>query len=85
MPRARSIVAARAGGDGSLSGAVAEIDIDDADGFERRQGFSGGKIKACGLELFFDGAVDQQGERGDVDVRLHAVVGPVTAACREHP
>jgi hypothetical protein len=26
-----------------LGGAVAEIDLDDADGFQRRQGFGGGK------------------------------------------
>ena len=53
------------------------VDIDDADGFERRQGFGGGEIEARGLELLFDGAVDQERERGDVDVRLHAVVGLV--------
>jgi hypothetical protein len=39
MPRARSTMAATmgAGCDGSLGGVVAEVDIDDADRFERRQ------------------------------------------------
>src|SRR5262249_59264658 len=45
------------------------------DRLERRQCFSGGKIEACGLELLFDGAVDEESERGDVDVSFHATVG----------
>jgi hypothetical protein len=60
--------------DGSLAGAVAELEIDDADGFERRQGFGGGEIEARSPELLFDGALDQEDERGDVDMRLPALV-----------
>jgi hypothetical protein len=30
-----------------------------------------------GLEVLFDDAVNQEGERGEVDVRLHAAVGPL--------
>src|SRR5215475_12825671 len=66
-----------AGRDGSLGGAVAEVDIDDADGFERRQGFGGGEIEARGLELLFDGAVDQQGNRAKEGNIGHR---PLTAA-----
>jgi hypothetical protein len=40
MPSAR-----RAGGDGALGGAVAEVDIDDADGFEGSQSFGGGEVE----------------------------------------
>src|SRR5215469_3815774 len=46
-------------------------------GLERRQGFGGGKIEACGLELLFDGAVEQEGERRDVDVSVDAAIGAV--------
>ena len=33
-----------------------------------------GEIKTSGLEFLFDGAMEQKGERGDIDVRLHAAV-----------
>jgi hypothetical protein len=55
-----------AGGDGAFGGAVTEVDVDDANGLERRQGFGGGEIEACSLELLFDCAVEQEGERGDI-------------------
>ena len=66
-----------AGRDGTLGGAVAEIDINDADGFERAQRFGGGEIEARGLELLFDRAMEQEGEGGDEDVGLHPRVGSV--------
>src|SRR6516225_7233355 len=76
MPRARSTAAARFVPvvTERLAGPSPMVDIDDADGLERRQGFGGGQIEACGLEFLFDGAVEQEGERGDTDVRLHAAV-----------
>src|ERR1700686_3582599 len=56
-----------AGGDGAFCRAIAEINIDDPDGFENRQGFGGGEIEARGLELLLDGTMDEEGERGDKD------------------
>ena len=34
-----------------------------------------GEIEACGLELLFDRAVEQEGQCGDEDMSLHAIVG----------
>jgi len=64
-----------AAGDGALGGAIAEIDVDDAHGLEGTQCFGGGEIEACGLELLLDGTMEQEGERGDENVSLHALVG----------
>ena len=61
--------------DGSLGGAIAEIDVDDAHGLERRESFGGGEIETGGLELLFDGTMQQEGQCGDEDVSLHAIVG----------
>jgi hypothetical protein len=36
-------------GDGALSGAVAEFDVDDTHGLERGEGFGGGKIETSGF------------------------------------
>ena len=41
--------------------AIAEGDIDDADRLEGVQSFGGGEIEACGLELLFDCAMDEEG------------------------
>src|ERR1700747_2949811 len=66
-----------AAGDGALEGAVAEVDVDHADGPESGQRLSGGEVEACGFELPFDCAVEQEGQRRDIDVSVHAVVGAV--------
>src|ERR1700674_484066 len=58
------------GGDGAFCRAIAEIDIDDPDGFENRQGFGGGEIEARGFELLLDGTMDEEGERGDKAHRI---------------
>ena len=67
--------ALRAACDGAFGGAIAEIDVDHAHGLEGGQGFGGGEIEACGLELLFDGTVKQEGQCGDEDVGLHAIIG----------
>ena len=59
-----------AGCDGALGGAVAEVDINDTHGLERRQGFGGGQIEAGALELLFDGAMDHESERGDLGLLI---------------
>ena len=64
-----------AAGDGALGGAIAEIDVDDTHGPEGAQCFGGGEVEACGLEFFLDGTMEQEGERGDENVSLHALVG----------
>src|SRR5580692_7645043 len=61
------------GGDGAFCRAVAEVYIDHADGFENRQCFGRGEIEARGFELLLDGAMDEEGECGDKDVRLDAI------------
>src|ERR1700757_1281358 len=66
-----------AAGDGALEGAVAEIDVDDADGSESGQRFGGGEIETSSSELLFDCAVEQKGERRNVDVSVHPVIGAV--------
>src|ERR1700740_587075 len=66
-----------AAGDGALEGAVAEIDVDHTDGPESGQRFGGGEVEASGFELAFDCAVEQEGQRRDVDVSVYAVVGAV--------
>ena len=62
-------------GDRALGGAVAKIDVDHTHGLEGGQCFGGGEIEACGLELLFDRAVEQEGQCGDEDMSLHAIVG----------
>src|ERR1700681_134331 len=64
-----------AGGDGTFCCTVAEIDIDHPDGFENRQRFVRREIEARGFELLLDGAMDEEGQGGDKDVRLHAMLG----------
>jgi hypothetical protein len=59
-----------AGGNATLGTALANSDIDDADRFERVESVGGREIEARGLELLFDCAMDEEGERGDKDVRL---------------
>jgi hypothetical protein len=58
-------------------GSIAEIDFDDAHGFEGGEGLRGGEIKTGGLEFLFDGAMEQERQRRDEDVRLHAIIGAV--------
>jgi hypothetical protein len=41
-----------AGGDGALGRAVAEVDVDHADGLESVQRFGGGEIETSGLKPF---------------------------------
>ena len=72
--------------DGALGGAIAEIDVDDADGLEDGQRFGGGDIEMRGLELLFDRAMKQECERGDEDVGFDAMAGDDrSAACRGRP
>ena len=66
-----------AAGDRALGGSIAEIDFDNAHGFEGGEGLGRGEIKTSGLEFLFDGAMEQECQRGDEDVRLHAIVGAV--------
>ena len=73
MPSARSTAAAR--GVPGVTERGAEIDIDDADGFEGRLSFGGGEVEGRGLELFFDRAMEQEGKRGDEYVGRDARVG----------
>jgi hypothetical protein len=42
-------------------GTAIEGDVDDAHRFEGSQSFGSGKIDVCGLELLFDGAMDEEG------------------------
>jgi hypothetical protein len=49
----------------TLGTALANSDIDDAHRFERVESVGGREIEARGLELLFDGAMDEEGERGD--------------------
>jgi hypothetical protein len=62
-----------------LSAAIAESDIDDAHRFE---GVGGREIEACSLEFLFDGAMDEEGERGSKDVRLDSMVSGDRSAAR---
>src|ERR1700747_1812184 len=66
-----------AAGDGAFEGAVAEIDVDHTDGLKSGQRFGGGEVEASGFELAFDCAVEQEGQRRDIDVSVYAVVGAV--------
>src|SRR6266566_3290183 len=61
----------------ALGGSVAEVDFDNAHGFEGSEGLRCGEIKTSGLELLFDRAMEQERQRRDEDVRLHAIVGAV--------
>src|ERR1700745_640214 len=63
--------------DRALGGFVAEIDFDDAHGFEGGKGLRCGEIKTGGLEFLFDGAMEQERQSGDEDMRLHAIIGAV--------
>ena len=55
-----------------LGGSIAEIDFDDAHGFEGDEGLRCGEIKTSGLEFLFEGAMQQKRQRRDEDARLHA-------------
>jgi hypothetical protein len=74
-----------AAGNATLGAGIAESDIDDAHRFEGVEGVGGREIEACSLEFLFDGAMDEEGERGNKDVRLDSMVGDRSAACRSRP
>ena len=54
-----------AAGDRALGGSIAEIDFDNAHGFEGSEGLGCGEIETTGLEFLFDGAMEQECQRGD--------------------
>ena len=60
-----------------FAGAIAEINLHHAHGFERGERFSGGEIETGGLELLFDRAMEQECQGRDEDMRLHAMIGAV--------
>jgi hypothetical protein len=49
--------------DRALGGSIAEIDFNDAHGFEGGEGLRCGEIKTSGLEFLFDGAMEQKRAR----------------------
>src|ERR1700751_2906950 len=66
-----------AAGYGAFVGAIAEINVHHAHGFERGERLRGGEIKTGGLELLFDRAMEQECQSRDEDMRLHAIIGAV--------
>jgi hypothetical protein len=60
----------RAASYAAFGAAITECDVDDAHRFEGSQSFGSGKIDVCGLELLFDGAMHEEGHRGDENVCL---------------
>src|SRR5262249_58751286 len=69
--------ALRAAGDATFGAAIAESNVDDAHRLEGVERFGRGEIEACGLELLFDCAMDEEGERSNVDVGFDPMVAAV--------
>ena len=61
----------------AFAGAIAEINFHHAHGFEGGEGLRCGEIKTSGLEFLFDGAMKQECQGRDEDMRLHAMIGAV--------
>ena len=67
----------RAAGNGAFGLAAPEGEVDDPHGAEDLERFGSRQVEPGRFELLFEDAVEQEGERGDEDVRLDAGVGAV--------